>query len=926
MRGDTTETSNLDRILQQIQIQNSNPSSFPPSDMSTRTDIGLLQPQKPKKFVPWFSDLPVWEGTLPKISPEELEYRISELSKDIAPGTGQVRSAQRSAQETAKAKGLLEQGKHLEALPHGIWAGVESLDVALSAPWLLGGILSTPLDLARMFKNLKPVRPIPKKVYGGEGAYLGPDKKELTGSFTEGRVNVEDGIKFGVGTPTASILDDRSAGNKVKVNLFKQRAGWKWVGKPPVDTPTIISVEQGNKHYYTLDSDIKNVDLAKYPNQPSEPRLRPSSRGDLIFGEEVGKINLRGKLHPVFDTIEIVPRKSVVPVSPNAVPKLMNKVPVVNPQNLVGKKIFQIPADLTDAGVIYTGIDASKLPKGEPLLGGPGFVDLESSRNSNVVWAVSDKGVSGLPKKIQDSDYAVIVAMSPDAHKSNTSIVNSMLGNMDAYVRDGRIGKRDLQRLNKLIKKKTGNPAHKDLQNFPGFGSKSYRGFVKGLSFEARARIAEQLRSSAGQELGAPNITKILRKTQDPTTYGLGRSDALLLIEIDKGPNNIVDLGEYPGTVPHPSYKKGFKGKVVGKFATPVSYDTLFPDYVSERLKKGKTMANIERASNLEKPIVTITQDIANTLPTQSYQYIQSPRQVELALEAEKGNWKTSLMPVGRGGVSPTDFINAIKNSDASSTLTEYKLQDIQQGIKSGTFNIYQLGGDKSQVFFGIKKTNYADEYGFNHPELGPGERAVVGVVNNEPGAKGVAAPGVMGKAIEEGATALDAFAVPSQKYPSGFLPEVYNDYGFVELGRVPFEEKYYSATQLKDLKEYWRSTGWDESLGMPEVVIMKWKGDNAIRSEAVRLINENGSINPRRQTSGLSETAEEYSGQSSGLNPSSTPRTGGVDNPGGTGGGIRDSNAPRSSERYRNVLSELSLLNPNQRKNLGLKPQSLLQ
>ena len=136
MRGDTTETSNLDRILQQIQIQNSNPSSFPPSDMSTRTDIGLLQPQKPKKFVPWFSDLPVWEGTLPKISPEELEYRISELSKDIAPGTGQVRSAQRSAQETAKAKGLLEQGKHLEALPHGIWAGVESLDVALSAPWL----------------------------------------------------------------------------------------------------------------------------------------------------------------------------------------------------------------------------------------------------------------------------------------------------------------------------------------------------------------------------------------------------------------------------------------------------------------------------------------------------------------------------------------------------------------------------------------------------------------------------------------------------------------------------------------------------------------------------------------------------------------------------------------------------------------------
>jgi len=701
----------------------------------------------------------------------------------MTPVEGPYRSGKRSVQESAKAEGLLSQGKYLEALPHGIWAGVEALDTALSTPWLLGGILSTPLDLARAGKNA--------------------------------------------------------------------------------------------------------FDLAR-----------------------AGKI----------------PTEQVVPVSPDAVPKLMNKVPVVNPQDLVGKKIFQIPADLTDAGVVYRGIDASKLPNPEPLLGGPGFVDLESSWNSNVVWAVSDKGVSGLPKKIANSDYAVVVAMGPEAHKSNTSIVNSMLGNMDAYVKDGRIGKRDLQRLNKLIKKKTGNPAHKDLQNFPGFGSKNYREFVAGLSFEARARIAEQLGSAAGQGLGAPNIKKILRKTQDPKTYGLGRSDALLLIEIDKGPNNIVNLGEHPGTVPHPSYKKGFKGKVVGKFATPVSYDTLFPDYVSTRLKEGKTMANIERASNLEQPIVTITQDIANTLPTQPYQYIQSPRQVELALEAEKGNWKTTLMPVGRGGASPTDFINAIKNSDASATLTEYKLKDIQQGIKSGTFNVYQLGGDKSQVFFGIKKTNYADEYGFNHPELGPGERAVVGVVNNEPGAKGVAAPGVMGKAIEEGATALDAFAVPSQKYPSGFLPEVYNDYGFVELGRVPFEEKYYSATQLKDLKEYWRSTGWDESLGMPEVVIMKWKGDNAIRSEAVRLINENGSINPRTQIGGLNQAARQHNGKSSGLNPSSTPRTGGVDNPGGTGGGIRDSNAPRSSERYRNVLSELSLLNPNQRKNLGLKPQSLLQ
>ena len=527
--------------------------------------------------------------------------------------------------------------------------------------------------------------------------------------------------------------------------------------------------------------------------------------------------------------------------------------------------------------------------------------------------------------------------MGSEAHKSNTSIANAMLGNMDAYLRDGRIGKRNLQRLNKLVKKKTCNVAHKELQNFPGFESKDYRKFVAGLSFEARARIAEQLRSAAGQGLGAPNINKILRKTQDPSTHGLGRSDALLLIEIDKGPDNIVKLGEHPGTTKHPSYSTAFKGKIVGKFATPVSYDTLFPDYVSTRLKEGKSLANIERASNLEQPIVTITQDIANSLPTTPYQHIQSARQAQLALEVSKDNWKTTMMPVGRGGASPTDFINAIKNSDASATLTEYSVEEIKQGVKSGNFNVYQLGGEDTQVFFGIKTTDYADEYGFTHADLGPNERAVVGVVNNELGAKGVAAPGVMGKAIQEGATALDAYAVPSQKYPFGFLPEVYNDYGFVELGRIPFDEKYVrnpkfggSETKYQDLLEYWRSTGWDESLGMPKLVIMKWKGDNAIRSDAIRLISENSSLKPGGQTTGLIEAAETYSGKPTGPAHGGPPGTSPGNNPRGTGGGIRNSNAPHSGQRFSDVLSELSLLSHTPQsavhlQNLGLTPESLL-
>tara|TARA_Y100001970_G_scaffold256083_1_gene333421 strand:+ start:824 stop:2734 length:1911 start_codon:yes stop_codon:yes gene_type:complete len=266
---------------------------------------------------PWydFSDLPVWSGTLPG-TPEDASHITTELAKDMSPVVGPYRSGVRSTKEYNKMMGLLDEGDYTGAISPAIWSLLESADVGLSALPILGGVLSTPIDLARAFTNLTPVRPVPKKIHGGDGAYLGPDKNEISGSFTSGRVNVEDGIKFGVGTPTKSIIDDKSAGKKVKVNLFKQKAGWKWIGEPPVDTPTIISVEQGNKHFYTLDSDIGNVDLSKYPNQKSEPRLRPSSRGELEFGEEVGKINLRGKEHPVYASIKIVPKTNSNPVAP----------------------------------------------------------------------------------------------------------------------------------------------------------------------------------------------------------------------------------------------------------------------------------------------------------------------------------------------------------------------------------------------------------------------------------------------------------------------------------------------------------------------------------------------------------------------------------------------------------------------------------
>jgi hypothetical protein len=126
--------------------------------MSTRTDIagGLLLPrEQPKESKPWydFSGLPEWDFALPG-GPQDAAYQLSELRADMTPGEGQLRSAKRSAAETAKATELFGQGKYLEAIPPSIWAGVEGLDAAASGLGVIGAAATLPLDAARGVKRL----------------------------------------------------------------------------------------------------------------------------------------------------------------------------------------------------------------------------------------------------------------------------------------------------------------------------------------------------------------------------------------------------------------------------------------------------------------------------------------------------------------------------------------------------------------------------------------------------------------------------------------------------------------------------------------------------------------------------------------------------------------------------------------------------
>ena len=97
---------------------------------------------------------------------------------------------------------------------------------------------------------------------------------------------------------------------KTMTNLFRRSAGWDWRDAPEgyENVPMIVSTKNRNKHYYSLGADYpKGVDLARYPNETSEPRLKPTTQGNVYPGEQVGTIvnKTTGDEHPVYDMVTI---------------------------------------------------------------------------------------------------------------------------------------------------------------------------------------------------------------------------------------------------------------------------------------------------------------------------------------------------------------------------------------------------------------------------------------------------------------------------------------------------------------------------------------------------------------------------------------------------------------------------------------------
>ena len=161
-------------------------------------------------------------------------------------------------------------------------------------------------------KNPMSVFPKPQRMWDDKrsgGDYLSmPDNKVVTGhKAAQASVGINPGGKtyFSVSKDALDETGTPGKGSaKVMVNLFKQKAGWKWVDTPEghEDTKNLVSIQHRNKHIYVLNAHFpKGVDLAQYKDAKDEPRLRPTTQGNVDLGPQVGTISVRGREHPVYE-------------------------------------------------------------------------------------------------------------------------------------------------------------------------------------------------------------------------------------------------------------------------------------------------------------------------------------------------------------------------------------------------------------------------------------------------------------------------------------------------------------------------------------------------------------------------------------------------------------------------------------------------
>lgn len=539
----------------------------------------------------------------------------------------------------------------------------------------------------------------------------------------------------------------------------------------------------------------------------------------------------------------------------------------IRTRDLEGATIIPMFADLTDAGRVYDKLDGMPVAP-TSYLGGPNFPWLRAYRDAGVVWAFNDKGkITGLRNKVAEtrararaegrSERVVVtmLAMKDDAHTSNEMTISALLRTLDAVIDAGRFPKDQLDAAKELIVSKAGkaDDGYSGLSTFPGFGdAEALHDWSRRASFNTRKALAKEMQSAAFQQLpGMFPVARIVREAIDPDYRATQQGDALLAFEIDPDAADLIidfdDPAQAQGVPRHPAYRFGLRGSLVGSFSTHIPMEVLYGDLLPEVIGRAAPGSNpkflMERLR--KEDVQVVTPDIVRE--AEIIEGLHDYRVAQTYAAGIAGQWRSSDVDANKGGINPVEFERALAENEAAATLTPYSRADVKEGRKNGTLRVFQLGAERVQdgglnVWMGVKAgVDYRKEYPSAITDklvedgvLSPDETVLVGVASNELGVNGVSTFQIL-KGVQEGVTALDAFKVKSAAKPDGLLPSIYATFGFEEVAEIPFAPEYYSAQQLADLEAVWSRQGWNKDDGYPPVVIMKWRGSDALRAEATR-------------------------------------------------------------------------------------------
>ena len=267
-------------------------------------------------------------------------------------------------------------------------------------------------------------------------------------------------------------------------------------------------------------------------------------------------------------------------------------IPLVGLEDLQGMRIFPTIADRTAAGQMFTGVDGSKTVE-IPLLGGPLFMLRASNWLNKVVWANKAESITSAKlSKItrENADVMMVCLGEHDMHASNSTCVLAFLSVLEAYLRDGRIKKKNAVQITNMVREvgrradespKSKRPSN--LTHFPMLDKLKpgqLREYLDSITFEERKRLFTVLATKEAFSLGLPAGDLILDATREAAMAGHRWGQGVVLVRIDRE-NPFVELGT-EGTTPHPDFPLGIRGTVIGVLKHPVGYDTLWQDWARE--------------------------------------------------------------------------------------------------------------------------------------------------------------------------------------------------------------------------------------------------------------------------------------------------------------------------------------------------------